>query len=161
MNCCLFSGVHLSFTQKVIANNSYVILDDIGHTDDTALVCHTNYTPPHGHADSDGDWYAPNGKRVGGDNGPSDLGFVRNRGPHVVRLKRSTAGTPLEGTYRCVIQDNTKNNQTVYVRLMNGMCYNVFLAQTYNATIFRDQHFLNLLFFKCGWKLCHFYQLYP
>ena len=68
---------------------------------------------------------------MGGDNGPGDLGFVRNRGPHVVRLKRSPAGTPPEGTYRCVVQDATKKNQTVYVRLMNGMWYNVFFAQTY------------------------------
>ena len=60
---------------------------------------------------------------MGGDNGPGDLGFVRNRGPHVVRLKRSTAGTPLEGIYRCVVQDHTKTNQTVYVGLyaLNGM----------------------------------------
>ena len=115
-----------------------MILEDIGNTDDTALVCHTNNPPPHGNANSDGDWYAPNGKKVGGDNGPGDQGFVRNRGPHVVRLKRSTAGTPLEGIYRCVIQDHTKKNITVNVRLMNGMWYNVFLAKTYNATIFRD-----------------------
>ncbi|CAI8015951.1 hypothetical protein GBAR_LOCUS9849, partial [Geodia barretti] len=75
--------------------------------------------PPHGNPNSDGDWYAPNGKRVRGDNRPGDLGFVRNRGPHVVRLKRSTAGTPLEGIYRCVIQDHTKKKKTVNVRLIN------------------------------------------
>ena len=100
-----------------------MILDDIGYTNDTALLCHTNYPPPPNNKTSGGDWFAPNGKRVGGYNEPSDLGFVRNRGPHVVRLKRSTAGTPLEGTYRCVIQDHTKKNQTVYVGIyaLNGM----------------------------------------
>ena len=98
------------------------MLDDIGSTDDTALLCHTNYPPPPNSRTSGGNWFAPNGKRVG-HNEPSSLGFVRNRGPHVVRLKRSTAGTPLEGTYRCVIQDHTKKNQTVYVGLyaLNGM----------------------------------------
>ena len=100
-----------------------MILDDIGNTDDIALVCHTNCPPPHGNPNSDGNWYAPNGEKVGGDNEPSDLGFVRNRGPHVVRLKRSTAGTPLEGTYRCVVQDTTKKNRRVYVGLyaLNGL----------------------------------------
>ena len=145
-----------------------MILDDIGYTDDTALLCHTNYPPPPNNMTSGGDWFAPNGKRVigdndlerVGDNGPGDLGLVRNRGPHVVRLKRLTGGTPLDGIYRCVVQDHTNKKQTVYVGLLNGMCYNVFLAQTYNATIFRDQYFLNLLFFQCGRKLCHFYQLY-
>ena len=100
-----------------------MILDDIGYTDDTALVCHTDYLPIPPDETSGGDWFAPNGKRVGGEYGPGDLGFVRNRGPHVVRLKRSTGGTPLEGTYKCVVHDATRNDQTVSVGLyaLNGM----------------------------------------
>ena len=78
--------------QTIIPDYGYVVLNEIGNTDETALLCHTNYPPPPNNVTSGGDWFAPNGKRVGGDNGPGDLGFVRNRGPHVVRLKRSTAG---------------------------------------------------------------------
>ena len=62
-------------------------MDDIGSTDDTALLCHTKEPSRH---DSEGDWFVPNGTKVGNytDSMPRDVpGFGRNRGPHVVRLK--------------------------------------------------------------------------
>ena len=37
-------------------------MDDIGSTDDTALFCHTNEPS---RRDSEGDWFAPNGTKVG------------------------------------------------------------------------------------------------
>ena len=51
------------------------------------------------------------------------IGLGRNRGPHVVRLKISSDGTPPEGMYKCVVRDTTKINQTVYVGIYshNGM----------------------------------------
>ena len=55
---------------------------------------------------------------------PGDVpGFGRTRGPHVVRLKRSSDGTPPEGMYKCVVRDTTDINQTVYVGIysQNGM----------------------------------------
>ena len=90
-------------------------MDDIGSTDDTALLCHTNQPS---RRDSEGDWFAPNGTKVGNytDSTPRDVhGFGRNRGPHLVRLKRSSDGTPVEGVYKCVVRDTTDTNQTVYV----------------------------------------------
>ena len=98
-------------------------MDDIGSTDDTALLCHTNEPSP---SVFGGDWFAPNGIRVGGDsyNRPRDVpGFVENRGRHVVRLKRSSDGTPPEEMYKCVLRDTTDTNQTVYVGIysQNGM----------------------------------------
>ena len=50
-------------------------------------------------------------------------GLGRNRGPHVVRLKRSSDGTPVEGVYNCVVRDTAEINQTVYVGIysLNGM----------------------------------------
>ena len=98
-------------------------MDDIGSTDDTALLCHTNEPSP---SVFGGDWFAPNGIRVGGDryNRPGDVpGFERTRGPHVVRLKRSSDGTPPEGMYKCVVRDTTKINQAVYADIysQNGM----------------------------------------
>ena len=98
-------------------------MDDIGSTDDTALLCHTNEPSPFVFG---GDWFAPNGTRVGGDsyNRPGDdPRFERNRGPHVVRLKRSSNDTPPEGVYKCVVRDTTDTNQTVYVGIysLNGM----------------------------------------
>ena len=71
------------------------------------------------------DWFDPNGTRVCGksDSRPGGVpGFVRNRGPHVVR---SSDGTPLEGVYKCVVRDTTKITQTVYVGIyvFNGTQY--------------------------------------
>ena len=92
---------------QLIPNNSCVVTDDIGFTDDTALLCHTNELSP---SVFGGDWFAPNGIRVGGYNRLGDVpGFERNRGPHVVRLKRSSSDyTPPEGMYKCVVRDTTK-----------------------------------------------------
>ena len=63
---------------------------------------------------------------MGGGKGHREVpGFVRNRGRHVVRLKRSSDGTPPEGVYKCVVRDTTDINQTVYVviySLINGIC---------------------------------------
>ena len=98
-------------------------MDDIGSTDDTALLCHTNQPS---RRDSEGDWFDPNGNKVGSDSDskPGDVpGFKRNRVPHVVRLKRSSPeGTPPEGVYKCVVKDTTNTNQTVYVGIYSGMC---------------------------------------
>ena len=90
-------------------------MDDIGSTDDTALLCHTNEPS---RRDSEGDWFAPNGTKVGN---YAVSGFGRTRGPHVVRLKRSSDGTRPEGVYKCVVRDTTDTNQAVYVGIYSGM----------------------------------------
>ena len=102
-----------------------MVISDIGSTDDTALICHTNrpatITDIAGDKHSGGDWIAPNGMTVGfggihtGDNVP---GFIRRRGPMMVRLLRNTAtGTLSEGIYHCLVEDDTLAEQTVYVGL--------------------------------------------
>ena len=47
-------------------------MDDIGSTDDTALLCHTNEPAAHLIV---GDWFDPNGNKVGGDSDskPGDI----------------------------------------------------------------------------------------
>ena len=116
-------------------------MDDIGSTDDTALLCHTNKVLP---KVIGGDWFDPNGNKVGSDidNKPGDVpGFKRNRVPHVVRLKRSSSdGTPPEGVYKCVVRDTTDTDQTVFV----GISSYVLLSSskptgesvTYTSSIF-------------------------
>ena len=96
------------------------MISDIGSTIETALLCNTNYLPGGG-GTSGGDWFGPDGTRVGHIGSTDVLGFVRNRAPEVVRLIRYTvAGTPREGIYRCEIQDDTLTIQTVYVGLYNS-----------------------------------------
>ena len=110
--------VYLSLNGEVIPNHGYVEISDIGCSDTTALLCHTNKPAPDG-ANSGGDWFAPDGTRVGGFSSTDVPGFGRNRGPMVVRLRRNS-GTPDEGIYHCAIQEQGATSTTkVYVGLYN------------------------------------------
>ena len=114
------TDVYLSLNGAVIPNNGYVEISDIGSMDDSALLCHTNRPATQGNSPnlhSGGDWHAPNGNRVGIT--PPVPGVTRSRGSMVVRLGEST-GTPLEGIYRCEIEDADDTLQTVYVGLYNA-----------------------------------------
>ena len=115
---CMSSGVYLSLNGDIIPNHGYVVISDIGSTDNTALLCHTNRPPPHDSANSGGNWFAPNQTRVYMN---KVSGFRRNRGPMVVRLLRNTAtDPPAEGIYHCEIEDNMFKKQPVYVGLYNS-----------------------------------------
>ena len=119
----LFSSsadVYLSLNREVIPNHGYVKINDIGSSDTTALFCHTNRPPPPGSAHSGGDWFAPDGDRVGA--ADSDVpGFERNRGPMVVRLRSSSGSAPDEGIYQCVIYEQGVIDTTkVYAGLYNS-----------------------------------------
>ena len=112
------TDVYLSLNGIVVPNHDIGSTHDsyIGSTDDSALLCHTNRPPPPDGATSGGDWWAPDGTRVSGTDIP---GFTRNRGPMVVRLKR-TSGTPQEGIFNCTIRDADYIYQMVYVGLYNA-----------------------------------------
>ena len=114
-------GVYLNLSYDIIPNNGYVMISDIGSTDDTALICHTNR--PATNKNSGGDWVGPNGMVVGGlAQGVSNVpGFMRNRDPMIVRLLRRTAtDPPLEGIFHCEVEDATFTQQTVYVGVYNS-----------------------------------------
>ena len=119
MSCNLLTNeidVYLSLNGDIIPNHGYVMISDIGSTtDDTALLCHTNRPPARESSNSGGDWFAPDGTRV---NGMNVRGFKRNRGPMVVRLKRTT-GSPAEGIYVCRIWNSLDVLHSVYVGLYN------------------------------------------
>ena len=102
-----------------------MFIDEIGFIDDTALLCHTNYLPYPDSVTSGGDWFAPDGTRVLGKHDTNGVpGFVRNRGPNVVRLKRSNSMIQPEGVYKCVIQDDTLADRTIYVKLYGMYIHN-------------------------------------
>ena len=116
----LYTDVYLSLNGAILSNNSHVLISDIGSTDNTALICNTNHPPVYGTSDdlhSGGEWYTPNGKAV-------KAGFLINRAPRMVRLKRNMAtDPPSEGIYSCVVNVSAyaKNKQkTVYVGLYNN-----------------------------------------
>ena len=114
-------GVYVSLNDVIIPNHGYVVISDIGSTDNTALICHTNrpaiYSSSY-YPHSGGNWFAPDNTRVTGTAVP---GLRRNRGPMIVRLLRNTAtDPPSEGIYHCLVEDDTLTMQTVYVGLYNG-----------------------------------------
>ena len=110
-----FLGVYFSLNGEIIPTNGYVLIWDIGSSDYSALLCHTNRPPPLGSVHSEGNWFAPDGTRVNYDDVP---GVTRDRGPHVVRLKR-TYGTAAGGMYWCSVFDAEENLQIVHVGIYN------------------------------------------
>ena len=99
------------------------MISDIGFAD-TALICNTNRIANFTGGKrfhSRGDWFAPDGTRVGG-RGSSDVpGFDRDRRPMMVRLHRNTAtDPPSEGIYYCAVEDDTFTEQIVYVGLYSS-----------------------------------------
>ena len=136
----IHTDVYLSLNGTVIPNHGYVDISGIGSTDDSALLCHTNFPPPSGSPHSGGNWWAPDGTRVHNSDVP---GFARNRGPMVVRLIR-TSGTPPEGIYQCSIMDGEDVNQIVHAGLYNAgqgdFLFTVFLAYYNNGDFCRKSY---------------------
>ena len=58
------TDVYLSLYGYVIPNHGYVVISDIGSTDNIALLCHTDRPPFDGSTHSGGEWFAPDGTRV-------------------------------------------------------------------------------------------------
>ena len=139
--------MYLSLNADIIPNHGYVLISDIGSTEDTALICNTNRpatlsTGGNPMMHSGGDWFGPDGTAVGTRYSSEHAvpGFRRNRGPGMVQLIRYTTNinpslngmtfTPPEGIYHCEVEDATMTQQTLYVGLYNsggGMCVHVCL----------------------------------
>ena len=112
--------MYLSLNGDIIPNHGYVMISDIGSNDNTALLCYTNrHATEGGGSNSGGEWFAPDGTRVGGLGSADVPGFGRNRAPMIVRLRRND-GTPDEGIYYCEVEDADDIPQTVYVGLYNS-----------------------------------------
>ena len=123
--------MYLTLKGDYIPNHGYVMISDIGSTDDdsddTALICNTNRIANFTVSLSGGqkrfhsgrDWHAPNGNIVGDPDESTVPGFERDRRPMKVRLHRNS-GTPSEGIYYSVVEDDTFTYQTVYVGLYNS-----------------------------------------
>ena len=118
------TGVFFSLRGTVIPNKGYVVISDIGTTEDTALLCNINHIPTAGSTNSGGNWFVPDGNPVDSNFGVSTSGadFGRTRGSGLVQLIRNSAatGTPTEGIYSCTVQDDTLTLQTIHVGLYNN-----------------------------------------
>ena len=86
----LITGVYLTLNGSYIPNHGYVVIDDIGGTGDTALICNTNRIanfPNYHGPNSGGDWIAPDGTIVGNLDTDDVPGFERDRRPMHRRRK--------------------------------------------------------------------------
>ena len=95
-----------------------MLISDIGSSNTTALVCHSNLPASSVHS---GDWFSSDGKVVGGIGSNEVPGFVRNGGPMEVRLLRNiTTDPPIQGIYHCDIVDSSQVWHSLYVGLYNS-----------------------------------------
>ena len=113
--CCLANfpdtgDVWFSLRGITYQNNSCVILEDIGESDD-ALLCRTNFTGLNRTVLRN--WFFPNGTKVPGLGNGMDFYRTRSKDQMVVRLNRRRGGE--EGIYRCEISDSTDVIQTIYI----------------------------------------------
>ena len=104
-----------------IANNSIVLLRNVGEGDAGALLCTTDRTACCGTAPNRfGQWYYPDGRMVPiMDPAPATAEpYYRNRGTSLIRLnRRSSQGLSdmYSGVYCCEIPDQNNVNQTLCV----------------------------------------------
>ena len=117
------TDIYLSLNGVVIPNHSYVMISDIGFTDETALLCNTNLAPSDDQSYSEGTWFTPNTTKVPEED-EEDEGqqFMSSRADRVVRLKRhNNTDAQQDGIYSCEINDtNTGTTLSVYVGLYHG-----------------------------------------
>ena len=104
----------MSLNGSPIANNSFVNVDDIGKDDD-ALHCCTDKSDCCKTPNRAGEWYYPNGSRVG-IMGPPQNEFYRDRDTQVVRLnhRQGTFTETLRGRFRCEVPDTNNNEQSIH-----------------------------------------------
>ena len=110
------TDVYLSLNGSVIPNHGYILISDIGFTDETALLCNTNLAPSDDQMYYEGSWFSPNKTKV---HEEGAQGFLSNRDASVVRLKKINSTDDLQqGLYSCEINDTSTD--TVYVGLYHG-----------------------------------------
>ena len=113
------SDVFLSLNDTIIPNHGYLTFDDIGFTDESALLCHTNRPVVNSTFYSGGDWLTPDGLSL---SSKATLlvnrGLIALRAPMLVRLRQEfTKVPPLEGLHRCAIQDKELRFNEIFVGL--------------------------------------------
>ena len=97
-------------------------MEDIGE-DANALFCRTDRPDCCTGANRLGEFYYPNGSRVGvkNDNGP----MYRNRGDQAVLINRNTdsLNAPPTGWYRCEIPNSNGVTKSISINVAGNYCY--------------------------------------
>ena len=89
---------YLHFNGQNLTNHSYVDLNEVGHTGNKGLQCHTDLRNCCSIAEGSfrGDWYFPNGTML---LYPKEHGFYEGRGAKIVNLYRNTQATSPTGIF--------------------------------------------------------------
>ena len=119
--CFHISVSGFSLNDQSIANNSIVVLRNIGEGDTGALLCTTNRTACCTGAGRAGEWFYPDGRMVP-INVPAPPAtaepYYRNRGTSLIRLNRRPSeglSVMYTGVYCCQIPDQNNVMQTLCV----------------------------------------------
>ena len=124
----MFAGLYLSLRGTPIDGDGFVDVDDIGtHVDavspagNNALLCLTGNTACCADNNLNGDWYFPNGTRLGGIKENRVVGrttniFARSRDQREVRLSRFQRPSE-RGRFHCELIDINGVNQTISVNI--------------------------------------------
>ena len=122
IHACHIGGVYLSLNERNVSNGSYVDVNTIGdRPGPSALLCQTDLLeccsgPQIIGGGSLGDWYYPDGRKVGYDSAEpsSSPTFHRDRGQSVLRLWRH-GNPPESGLFCCRVPDSSNTTVTVTV----------------------------------------------
>ena len=112
---------YVSFMDQTLANHSYVDLSLVGTRGRGSVRCHTDLNTCCSSAQGNhrGDWYLPNGTRLGFSDGNGE--FYEYRRSQRVDLRRRNSATSPFGIYCCDIPVHDDNDisvrATVYVGL--------------------------------------------
>ena len=112
MCCSCTTGIRLILNNVQYTNNSVVTITDIG-TDSAALICTTINSSCCSSANSETQWYFPNGSQVLS-NPNMTFSRTRSTSPGAVRLNRNPGATTT-GVFRCDIPDASGDLQSLYV----------------------------------------------
>ena len=108
-------GVTLEHGPRRLMNNSIVILNDIGE-DSEALFCATDSrTCCSAESEDDGNWYSPNGSKIGPQTINSSQALYISWNNHTIGLNYVNISDIASGIYHCELADNNNITNHLYV----------------------------------------------
>ena len=114
--------VWLSFRGNPIANNSVVLISDIGDDMDSRILCITSNPDCCTRSTNRlGFWYFPSGREVSGRGSGEDIYRTRSAKLATVMLgRRNLSASGPTGLYHCVIPDRSGVDQTLFVGIYSS-----------------------------------------
>ena len=116
--------VRLSFRGNPIANNSIVLITDIGDNRDTRILCTTDNPNCCAGSNRMGMWFFPDGSAVKSRSSAEDVYRMRsgakstsltNLASVILGRRNTSAASGPTGLYRCIIPDRSGVDQTLIV----------------------------------------------